>query len=172
VVRTVLLRLFGLLVAAVFAAAAAGLLAFALTFRVPWLTDRMQSASSQLSLPLLEGRGMLIGIGLILLATVAGAFMVGRRESRFLRLSKEAKVERVGIARMLQRTLRAKVDTRIGVAAGRRSLVISVPSAAGPEGMDRANEAALLAPDVLEDLGFADMSFRIVAGKTQGRRVR
>lgn len=169
--RTVLLRLYGLVVAAVVAAAATILLARGVGFAVPWLTDALGSIAHRLDLALNEGLTVLAGIFALVVLVGTGYVMLGRFGRRLLRLSDTAAVEKAGVSRMVERMLRSKLEPRATVSFGRR-LVASVPGAPGSDGTDLAGEASLLIPELLESLGVGDVPFRVEAGKAPGGRVK
>ncbi len=174
--RTILLRFFGLLVVAAFGVAATTLLATGLQLDVGGLTAQLETIANTLTDPLDEGRAVLLGALLALFAALAGFVMMKRSGHPTVSLAKseqgDATLDMVGVARVTERHLRARVHPQIKVSAKRRSLIVAAPTLSGPTTLEIANEAAVLVPGILADAGAEGVPYRVVTGRPDSGRVR
>ncbi len=77
--RALVLRVFGLLVFAVAALAAFGLVTYGVAGSQSWFVDAAESFATWVSAPLSSGTAVLVGVGLLVLAAFLAVVMVPRR---------------------------------------------------------------------------------------------
>lgn len=173
--RTILLRVFGLAMAAAFVVAAIALLSYGLDAGVG-LRDWLASMAVSIASPIQEGEAALIGSLLGLIALVTGYYMLRRPTPKKQQLSKTregvTELSLSGLSHVVQRRLRSQVDQGINVIQGRgRSLTAYVPTYGGSGLLDAVEETAIALPSVLESLG-VEIKHRVITGAPSKSRVR
>lgn len=176
ITRTILLRLFGLLVAVALGVAATSLLVHGLRIGGGWLSDTLDDLAAEVVRPLDEGWAVLAGVGLVLLAVLTGAvILIARRRPMVLMEKSEAgtsRLEMSGLARLAQRHLRSRVDPRIDVTARRRSVVATVPASGGTEPLEMVDDAAVALATLMDEVGAGSVRSRVETGGLSRSRVR
>ena len=172
-IRTIVLRILGLLVTATLGLAATSLVAFGLDRRVPWLSDGLQSLVDWVRTPPLEGAAVLAGTGLILVAVGVVIVVAARRIRGVRNLEKTAAgstdIDMGSVADVLERSLR-RIDPKIQVTSRRSRLRVAAPPGTGDR-FEVADEASRRVRDALEQMGLSDTPFTLSVGKAPEQRV-
>lgn len=174
--RTVLLRVFGVVVAAFLGLAATAVLWFALGGPPDGPAAWLQSIAVDLQRPANPGAFTLIGVGLAAFALGAGFLMARTTRPTDRVMAKSGTgvttIDMVGLAAVTQRKLRRQVDPSITVRPMRRKgLSAVVPTHSGRDVLSAVNEVAIALPALLGELG-ADVRYQVVSGQHSKRRVR
>lgn len=166
-IRTLVLRILGLLVAAALGVAATSLVAFGLERRVTALSGWIESFVDWIAKPPLPGAAVLAGTGLLILA-VAIIWLVAARRIRGVRtLEKTASgstdIDMGSVAATLERKLR-NLDPKVQVTAMRSRLRITAPSKTGDR-YQVADEATRRVQEELERMGLTGTPFAVRVGE-------
>jgi hypothetical protein len=176
ITRTILLRLFGLLVAVAFGVAATSLVIHGLQLDGDWLKETLSDLAAEVVRPLDEGWAVLAGAGLTLAALLAAAIIVIARRRPTVLVEKSdagtSRLEMNGVARLAQRHLRSRVNPQIDVRARRRSIVATVPTGGAGEPLEMVDDAAVALATLLDDIGVGSVRSRVETGRPSRSRVR
>jgi len=172
-IRTIVLRILGLMVAATLGLAATSLVAFGLERRVPWLSDGIRSFVDWVRTPPLEGAAVLAGAGLVVLA-IAIAMVVAARRIRGVRNLEKATagstdIDMGSVADALELSLRP-IDPKVQVTSRRSRLRIAAPPRPGDR-FEAADEAGRRVREALEQMGLAETSFVVSVRSPRETRV-
>jgi len=174
--RTLVLRLLGLLVCALAALGAVGLVAFAVAGAQSPTIDGAESFSSWASGSLLDWAYVLVGVGLFLLAAVFVVIMLRRRPSGLLAMrtdrSGRSMLDLSSVAHAVQTSIRESVDPKITVGARRGRLTVVTPFAPS-QPYDLVDRAGTSVKEQLEKLGLeGHVRYEVTAGNETKRRVQ
>ncbi|MDH3259617.1 MAG: hypothetical protein OEM81_13675 [Acidimicrobiia bacterium] len=172
-IRTLVLRILGLLVAAALGLTATSLLTFGLERRIPWLSDGIRSLADWVYTPPKEGAAVLAGTGLLLLA-IAIVIVAARSRIRGVRnLEKTAAgstdIDMGSVADTLEGSLRA-IDPKVKINSRRNRLRVSAPPGSGDR-FEVADEASRRVREALGQLGLADTPFSVNVRSARETRV-
>lgn len=174
--RTVLLRLFGLVVVAALAVAATSLLSHGLRFDVAAIDSPIRWLATTTSRSLDPGWAILGGAAVLTLAAGAGVLMLARPRRARVALDRTSAgtswLDLDGLARVVRRRLRAEIDPQIHVVARRRALTVVVPTHTGEQPLDVVHQVAVSMPETLGRIGAGGIRFAVVTGKSTKRRVQ
>ena len=174
--RGLVLRLFGLLIFAVAALAAVGLVMYGVVGpQEDWFVNAAESFATWVSAPLSSGTAVLVGAGLLVLAAFLAVVMVPRRP-RTLPVIRDEKtgttlLDVVSVAEAIEYRLRLEVDPTIGVEAKGRHLRVVTPSLRA----DHSNWSIKQAPASggNSSSGLAEtVKYQITTGRETKRRVQ
>ena len=174
-VRTVVLRLYGLLVAAVLAAVATQLLAY--SFEQDWTLGRwMGDVASWVRGRPVTGALMLAGSGIVALSLAATWLIVRTPRTRVVTIGKDqagrATIDRSSLAGSLQRSLRERVHPQVLVETDGRLVAVRAPVRSAVHPLEFVDELAAAMPGELERRGVSGVRFRVTTGRSTKRRVR
>jgi hypothetical protein len=172
-IRTIVLRVLGLLVAATLGLAATSLIAFGLERRVPWLSDGIRSFADWAHTPPLKGGAVLAGTGLVVVA-IAIVIVVGARRIRGVRdLEKTAAgstdIDMGSVADALELSLR-RIDPKVQVTSRRSRLRVGAPPGTGDR-FEVADEVSRRVREALEQMGLSDTPFTVSVQQVPEKRV-
>lgn len=172
-IRTIVLRILGLLVAATLGLTATSLVAFGLERRIPWLSDSLRSLVDWVRTPPLEGAAVLAGTGLILVAVGVVIVVAARRIRGVRNLDKGAagstEIDVGSVADALERSLR-RIDPNVQVTSRRSRLRVTTPPGTGDR-FELADEAGRRVREALEQMGLSDTPFTVSVRRGRETRV-
>jgi hypothetical protein len=174
--RALVLRVFGLLVFALAALGAFGLVAYGVAGSPSWFVDAAESFATWVSAPLSSGTAVLVGVGLLVLSAVLAVVMVPRRPPTLPALREEPTgttlLDLVSVAEAIEFRLRAEVDAAIGVEVKGSHLRVITPFFPGRP-FEVVDEAGTSVKQQLAGLGLADrVDYEVTTGRETKRRVR
>jgi hypothetical protein len=174
--RGLILRLFGLLIFAVAALAAAGLVMYGVVGPQSWFVDAAESFATWVSAPLSSGTAVLVGVGLLVLAAFLAVVMVPRRPKTLPVLRDEQSgttlLDLASVAEAVEFKLRLEVDSTIGVEAKSGHLKVVTPFAPSRP-FALVDQAGVSVRQQLETLGLGDrVDYEVTTGRETKRRVQ
>jgi hypothetical protein len=174
--RGLFLRLFGLLIFAVAALAAAGLIMYGVVGPQDWFVNAAESFAVWVSAPLSSGTAVLVGVGLLVLAALLAVVMVPRRPRTLPVLrageSGTTSLDLVSVAEAVEYRLRQEVDPTIGVEVKGSRLRVVTPFAPRRP-FELVDQAGVSVKQQLAGLGLADtIEYEITTGRETKRRVQ
>jgi hypothetical protein len=173
--RELVLRLFGLLIFAVAALAAAGLVMYGVVGPQDWFVNAADSFATWVSGPLSSGTAVLAGVGLLVLAALLALVMFPRRP-RALPVIRDGEsgttfLDLVSVAEAVEYRLRLEVDPTIGVEIKGGRLRVVTPFAPRRP-FELVDQAGVSVKQQLETLGLADrVEYEVTTGRETNRRV-
>jgi hypothetical protein len=172
-IRTIVLRVLGLLVAATLGLAATSLVAFGLERRVLWLSDDIRSFADWVNTPPLKGAAVLAGTGLLVVAIAIVIVIAARRIHGVRNLEKttagSTDIDMESVGHALELSLR-RINPKMQVTSRRSRLRVAAP----PGTEDRfevADEASRQVRDALEQMGLSDTPFTVSVRQVPETRV-
>jgi len=172
-IRTMVLRVLGLLVVATLGLAATSLVAFGLERRVPWLSDGIRSFADWVHTPPLKGAAVLAGTGLVVVAIAVVIVVAARRIQGVRNLDKTAAgstvIDMESVGNALELSLR-RIDPKMQVASRRSRLHVAAPPGTGDR-FEVADEASGRVREALEQMGLSDTPFTVSVRQVAETRV-
>jgi hypothetical protein len=174
--RALILRVFGLLVFAAVALAAAGLVMYGVVGPQAWFVNASDSFATWESAPLSSGTAVLVGIGLLVLAAVLALIMWPRRSKSLPVLRDEPTgttlLDLVSVAEAIEYRLRQEVDPTIGVETKSGRLKVVTPFAPSRP-FALVDQTGVSVKQQLEGLGLAEsVQYEVTTGRETKRRVQ
>ena len=174
--RGLVLRLFGLLIFAVAAVAAVGLVMYGVVGPQDWFVNAAESFATWVSVPLSSGTAVLVGVGLLVLAAFLAVVMVPRRPKTLPVIRDEKTgttlLDLVSVADAIESKLRLEVDPTIGVEAKGRHLRVVTPFAPRRP-FELVDQAGASVRRQLEQLGLVEtVGYEVTTGRETKRRVQ
>jgi hypothetical protein len=174
--RALVLRVFGLLIFAVAALAAFGLVSYGVAGPQSWFVNAAESFAGWVSAPLSSGTAVLVGVGLLVLAAFLAVVMVPRRPRTLPVLREDESgttlLDLVSVAEAIEFRLRSEVDSAIGVEVKGGHLRVVTPFFPGRP-FELVDEAGTSVKQQLAGLGLADsIEYEVTTGRETKRRVR
>lgn len=174
--RLLTLRVLGLAVGVLLTATAVQFLAYSFGVENRLLDGTFGFMERSASAVISEGGLMLAGVVLLGIAGIIAFVVLTPERSRLISLTDGASTRAFlgpsSLARSVQRSLRADVDSEVAVRAKGKRLVATVPYRGVAQSREVSHEVASRMSAELEARGMTKLGYRVEIGRPSRRRVR